>query len=323
MKKTKYVIFGSRFEYYQAMFQENTNYQYNFGRLKQKLKKNFVLRFLYYFTTNKLGSRLSDRFQNSWKLLEFKKNNLDKKNLMFLFLQTGDYAHDYSFISLLKKKYPQAKFVIWLTNTVDAYNEDFNKLRETYDLIVTFNKPDALRNGLYFHDWCFSKDETVEKIKNDVFFSGYDKGRGNKIINVAEYLLKNGLRIDFTIVNKSPETPVINGINYVDNPLGYGEVLKRSKQSSCILEIVSDPNKNSPTLRIAEAIACSKKLITNNKMIETSSIYNPKQMKVFDDIKSIDIAWIKDKNKSESSDPQSINPEKFLNDIYEKLKTID
>lgn len=317
-----YIIMGCG-GYYEQMFKgvdDLKNCQYCYGKLEDKRKTNVCFRSLYRVTTSAkferlFGARSAKILEKHWMRHEYCGRKIGREDVIFLFLQNNKYAHNETFLAHLKKCYPRSKSVFWLTNTLKSYPEDLTFLKKYYNLVVTFNKTDATENGFYYHEWCYKEIHTYKLQNYDLFFCGWDKGRGQKLVEIFEFCSTQGLKCDFTILKQEKDTPIVRGIRYSDTYINYDEVLARMLESRCILELLPRNSDNVSTLRAAEAIALSKKLLTNNSHVACNSFYKDEQIRVFSSIKDIDINWITDDSTIGFADASSISPERFLNDI--------
>lgn len=319
-----YVVFGCG-SYYKRMFDgidSMENCQYCYEELDHFLNRVPFQNFLYHATTSAkfkrlVGIKASDLWNTHWMRYEFNDNRITGRKILFLFLQNNKYAHDEVFLMYLKNKFPNSKNIFWITNTLETHQEDLNFLKRCYDVIMTFSEIDARDNGFYYHQWCYKQVRLKRTKKNDLFFCGWDKGRGRKLVDIYEYLIANGVKCDFTILKADKETPKVDGIRYSDRYIDYDEVFSRMLESNCLLEIMPGHKDPAPTLRVAEAIAMSRKLLTNNTRFQSNVLYNPQQMKIVTDAKLIDLNWLTDKSIEGFTDVDNLSPDRFLLDVGE------
>lgn len=214
----------------------------------------------------------------------------------FLFLESCRLSTDRDFIKYLREKYKETEFIFTYTNPVNSYShcmlEDMKKL---YDKIIVFEKLNIIDNTKVFYyeintDQFFYGDVNIT---SDIFFVGENKGRYDFLINLFEYLRKNGVVCDFTIL-KVPffKRKFRREINYTKR-LPYKEVIKRFCRSNCILEAVQS-NQQGRTMRSTEAISYNKKLVSNNKYNDMT-IFNKKSYMFIEKPEDANISFIKER----------------------------
>lgn len=98
-------------------------------------------------------------------------------------------------------------------------------------------------------------------VEYDAFFIGRDKGRLEEILDVKDRLDKLGLKTVFKIVG------------YNSKPISYKECLDYISKSRIIVDIQGGWQQGM-TLRPMESLFYQKKLITNNKDLQTMDFYN-------------------------------------------------
>lgn len=213
----------------------------------------------------------------------------DKTTVVFI----NDQGLQKYFVDILldiKKEHNNVVFVVQWLNAVStvstSYFDQMNRLNPC--LILTDDPGDAEKYGWVFWMDCLSQiDDIKTGKKSEVFFAGVAKDRENKILDAYTKLTKSGIMCDFTIVGKKNNNP-----NISDKYLDYRELIARDMGANCLLEIMQN-GQLGYTCRAQEAIVLNKKLLTNNKWIVNSKYYNPKFIKVFDEIGDDEIAFIK------------------------------
>ena len=210
-------------------------------------KHNFLFRYC-----QKRNSRLLSYFYSDWssKLSDFSE--------IILF----DYGYNLQVSEYIKRKNPSCKITLYFWNKINPFSEKFFSY-SSIDRFSTYSKTDAENYHINFADTFYSmnmKNEEVENltIKRDVFFIGKDKNRRIYLNNAIDFLKKNKLSNDIRIIGDN-----VKGITYNQN-------LIEVSQSKVLLDIVEKGDEGL-TLRIMEAICFSKKIISNNKSLLTSS----------------------------------------------------
>lgn len=212
-----------------------------------------------------------------------------KTNVLFINDQ-GLHKYYVDLLLDIKREHPNVVFVVQWLNAVSTVPGCFYEQMERLNpcLVLTDDPGDAEKYGWVFWMDCLSQIDDIKTGKNsDVFFAGVAKDREKKILGAYEALVNNGIRCDFTIVGKKNNNP-----NISDRYLEYREIIARDMATNCLLEIMQN-GQLGYTCRAQEAIVLNKKLLTNNKWIVNSKYYNPKFIKVFDEIGDEEIAFVK------------------------------
>ena len=215
-------------------------------------------------------------------------------NICFLLFGNCLVYEKYGLSKIIRNYYPNSKVVFFFQDLVckSIYREEFLKNnRDNADLIYTFDYGDAIKYDLKFHNLPYSDLNRlfngVEQIY-DISFVGKAKDRYEEIINAYKYLKKQKFKLGFFIVGVPKEKRVFaDEINYLDF-IPYKDYLKIEAKSKCILEIMQKGGTGN-TLRVNEAIALNKLLISNNKMLLYNPFYDSKYMKVYENLEELDI----------------------------------
>ncbi len=195
----------------------------------------------------------------------------------------------------LKRKYPNAKFVkihrdlqkffpIWYPHLTKEFCDEY------FDLSLTFDSGEARKYGMLYFDEFESKIK-IERAPDyplcDVFFAGKAKDRLPILMEVYNRLTSAGVKCNFYLTGVDAENRIPHeGIEYADAQMKYKDMLYRTVNARCILEI-NQEGANGYTSRFIEAVMYDKKLITNNSFIKSSKFYNPKNICCFDDVSEI------------------------------------
>lgn len=103
-----------------------------------------------------------------------------------------------------------------------------------------------------------------------------------------------------------------------NRPLRYEEVVAKTLNSNCILEMMND-NQDGNTLRFKEAVCFNKKLLTNNRAALDSPYYDPRRICVFDDVSEIEPGWIAQKCEVDYRYGGEYSPKRLLEMIVGQL----
>lgn len=177
----------------------------------------------------------------------------------------------------------------WYALGLGDYNlKKIQKVIHNYDAVLTFHKEDAERLGYFY---CAVMPYRLPEInqgslsESDVFFIGANKGRYKHLLLIYDKLSNAGLKCDFFICDVAKKEQIKkDGIVY-NKRITYDEVLKHIKASKCVLEVLQNGN-NYISIRTSEALQLNKKLLTTNREIMNTPLYNEDLVQVFsgDDI---------------------------------------
>ncbi len=316
------IIFGCG-GYYEKMFDGvdvKAENQYCFRRLCDLKERNRIIDLLYRLTNSRFvrGEHIKKRLEEFWFRHEYDSKKVNGHKKLFIFLQNNEYSHNLAFLKSLRKKYPDGKLVFWLTNSLETYKENICFIKDNYDYTLTFSQKDAQEHNFLFHEWCYSAQKSSNTPESDVFFCGWDKGRRKLLEEIYTTLTQKGIKCDFTILSYELPATRLDGIKYTTQYVSYDIVFERMKNSRCLLEIMPGKQDNAPTLRWAEAIALSKKMLTNNIGMNQNYM-NSTQLQVFTSVKDIDFEWIKNISEAAYVDADIISPQKFVSDLISQV----
>ena len=221
-------------------------------------------------------------------------------------------------IKEFKEKHSNAVIVLFLDNAMHKKERLIKEHLENIDLIYTNNKYDADKYGFRY---VFNIIPTVSgnEIKEndiDVFFVGNAYDRIDKIHAVYDRLEELGLRVKMYVSgtkvgNKSKR----KNITY-NQSLPYHDVIDYYNRSVCLLEVVGE-KPTMLTMRMMEALARNKKLITNHPMIKEQEFYDPKFILLFDNPKDITMDFFQNNTEVRYNFENKYTPEHFLQNIID------
>ncbi len=235
-------------------------------------------KYYFYRAVNTVGAQAGSFYWGEWK--DGKKD----ADLFVLF----DYGYQRGMETLLHKKYPGKKVVLFCWNKIDETHQSYRKFSDP-NTIYSTDQNDCREYGLRFQT-IFYPTELIHPYggeKKHILFVGADKGRAALIRQLEKPLQNAGLTSEFLIL---PDKTSVSsdGANRLSKPLSYKEYLKRTDQADILLDIVQ-PHQTGLTLRVMEAVFRSKKLITNNPVVKSIEGF-PKEDLLFiqDDPRAID-----------------------------------
>lgn len=273
--KYNYVIFGNLGYYevgYHDLFNlDNVKY---FPDMEKDVKSKFALFVQKITFSSKVNKITKFPFKKyTFKhLYPFKFNN----NRPIIFILFGrPYLPQSGYIDYLREKYPSSRMVLYFQDTVDRYRSLYYE-RSKFDLVMSYDKQDCSNYGLVYYPTPYSKisiKEISSISETDVFYCGYAKTRYPKIFAVYNECKKRGLKCRFYIMGVPEEAKILSEEIIYDKPISYEENLQYVVKCKCILEIMQD-GAVGYTPRLWESIVYDKHLLTNNKSLLNSSLYN-------------------------------------------------
>ncbi len=265
------------------------------------------------------------------KLL-FKKNKKDEINVIFFNAGLRD-EYSEQFLENLKKRFHAKIGIIF----VDSFGT-FSAMRAQELLLNTdlvdyaytieeedLNKSDKLTKCFTPYAKIDGYENMVEK--NDIYFGGTIKTRGEIIKSCVEKLIDNKIKIKIELFASKEEIGKYqffgdySGVTIEDYSAikDYSQMVVESLESDVLLDI-TDGGQTALTLRPYEAIVYNKRLLTNNQSILDFEFYDPRYMRYFTEITDEDIQWIKKKEKVEYNYKQQFSVLNIINNITEEGK---
>lgn len=198
-----------------------------------------------------------------------------------------------SLIKRLKEK--GVHTILYMLDTWNSYYSWQARLAYNYgcfEKVYSFHMPDAKEHGFEYLKSYYSKQAAKEKLPEfDCFFWGSDKGRADKIEALYKELTAKGVKCDFGICFTNDGHEKVPGITY-DKPLTYPEMIDRMMNSKCLVDFTGSQSEGM-SLRVYEAIAYGRKLLTDNKLVSELKYYSDDNMQIFDSANSINTEFCK------------------------------
>lgn len=180
-----------------------------------------------------------------------------------------EYIHNHS----------NGRLIYWHWNPIKEQGE-IDLINNTRNICEhwTFNDMDAQKYHMKLNNqFFFFRDFNSLQKSRSAFFVGLDKGRYEKIVQIANLLTLNGVNADFHIIEPSKK-----GKFYECHFMEYTKVLKKIEESQFMVEIVQK-GQNGLTARALEAMFSGTKLISNNKYLKNCTFYNKNNIYILDD----------------------------------------
>ena len=229
--------------------------------------------------------------------------NKFKNNKPICFVIYGYYITP-QYIQYLKTTYPKCKIVKIHRDLIQKwYNKNplFKGYDNLYDLILTYDKAEAIKYNIYHFDEFESKLDLKRNSVyplHEVFFAGLAKDRLPQLIKAYDRLNEANIDCFFFIVGvKDCDRVYRKGIVYSNKNMSYKEMLYHSINSKFLLEI-NQKGAIGYTSRFLEAVMYDICLITNNLDIKKSKFYNPKYIQCFEKVEEIDTTWVRNNIQS-------------------------
>lgn len=262
-----------------------------------KLVNNKFLQFLCHFhLSSNINSKCPLPFRKIWNKRIFKNRFIvDDEPVCVIFGSHFYEMMNTGAIEYIKKNYPNSSVVLMFSDKYDYFRKNYKRfptveeLKKRFDLVCTYNVGDAEKYGFYLYrqalkDYSFvENDETIPR--SDLFFVGKNKGRIDLLHSIYENCTKAGLYCDFYITDVDDDNiKYPNKIKY-NQYIDYNEVLKHSKRTNCILNIIQE-NGDGVTMRDYEALGLNKLLLTNSEYIKKTEFYNRDQIIMLDELEN-------------------------------------
>lgn len=241
------------------------------------------------------NSRVMMPFRGIWNRHIFKNRFEDKDDQLCIIFDARYYAFSKCSFKYIRKKYPNVKIVLKVNDCFYRFKEWFKnfpsveELKETYDLIITYNPYDAKEYGFTMYRprlMSLPEVEVDESIpESDVFFVGAEKNRIDELINIFERCKKLNLKCDFHITEVSEEKQKYKDEIHYNTWINYGEVLKRVVRSKCVLNF-AQKNGMGVTMRDYEAFQLNRMLLTNNDYLKETEFYHEDQVIWLDELEA-------------------------------------
>lgn len=275
------------------------------GVFSAKVTMSYFVRLIFRaHTSGRINSVISLPFKSIWcgafmKDIPVKEDD----DVYFIFIEGERISYIGDCLRYFRRKYRRSKLIYYLENPMMGPHaclvEYWHKISRFYDAGITHLRSDAEKHGLLFTDYrpcLLSEKEYQPENASDVFFIGQAKDRLAKILAVYERLTGAGLKCDFWITGVPKSQQKYSGdIHYKTESsykwMSYDEILQRSRNTKCILEITPF-NQNYSTLRFFEALWYHKKLLTTNLDAPRGWFYDPEIVRVFKDASDIDPEFI-------------------------------
>lgn len=199
-------------------------------------------------------------------------------------------------VSLMRKAYPNAKFVLYLWDSVENIPECDSRMRK-YDRILTFDPQDAKDYNLLLRPLFFGKEygqaAGQQSYEYDFAFVGTAHSIRPRVVGqLARERAEKGrksfsylfLPHPLVYLNNKLRNPCFRSVRMSDihfKPMSAEEIRDVYGRSKCILDVEHDAQRGL-TMRTIELVGMQKKMITTNVQVRDYDFYNPRNIYVID-----------------------------------------
>lgn len=218
-----------------------------------------------------------------------------EKHYDYVLVVKGE-AIDENAVALLREAWPNAKFVLYLWDSVRNI-PDCEKRMQCYDRVLSFDAQDAETYGAIFlpipYDEAALEYSDSQKYCYDIAFIGTAHSIRPRIVRQLEeecaaqnrrmYHYFYSPHILVFLLNKLTN-PEYRGFSIKDvhfKPLASEQVYEIYSQSRCILD-VEHPKQSGTTTRPVEMLPMKKKIITTNQHVKNFLFFNENNFFIID-----------------------------------------
>lgn len=284
-----------------------------------------VKKYHFHYKINRLFDIPFKRVWNRYSALHKISFDSTKINII-LFNSFALQEYSVQLINDIKRKNPRIHLALYFSDTIDSpvIKKAVDMSRKIqFDYIYSFDPVDSLKNGFIYTNSLYSKTilKNVQRIENDLFFIGENKGRISLLNSIYNVAVQNGALVDFRISRVNDKEKIEGNIKY-NRRISYEESLAELQKSKCILDIVQN-GQTGTTLRYYEAICYNKKLLSNNNSLMEMKYYNPCFIKIFDSVEDIDWEWVKRDEVVDFEYQNDYSPVNLIKDLANRIKKIE
>ena len=189
---------------------------------------------------------------------------------------------------------------------------------KAFDKVFSVDPRDAEQYGLVLCNTPYSRVVLTESTETDtqLYFCGAEARRMTYLHPIWEEARKRGVHIEYDLKSSDRFKALFEkdpNVRFIDH-LPYSEVLCRTLQSSCILDI-TQKNQTALTIRPYEAVVYNRKLLTNNRSILNFKYFDSRFMQFFHEVEDIDWDWLCEKTIVDYGYKGDFSPLKLLEQL--------
>ena len=250
------------------------------------------------------------------------------KDIDYIIIIKGEHLTD-KHIALLKQKYPSAKILLYLWDSLVRISNSALLLR-SFNNIYTFDRLDAIKYGLKFRPLFYRKSYPHnEKCLYDISFIGWMHSERYQLLHLLKkQFQRHGISYKFVLytsrysyfINRYVKGAIKKEDSdfFVFKPISYEDYIKISYASKVILDL-AHPLQSGLTMRTIEAIGMKKKILTNNADILNYSSLNSNNYFVFEK-PNLFIDYSLFSNKYVETNNSYFSLESFVNELVQNLE---
>lgn len=192
---------------------------------------------------------------------------------------------------------------------------------ELFDKVFTVDKTDSKMRNWKFWPTPYCKIMECDTETNDIYFCGATKKRNKLLVEIYKYFERYNIKCKWDVFYIKKNEDYLNELQQVidvksiKHMKAYEDTISEMTKASCILELITEGQSATYTLRAYEAVLYNKKLLTNNKNIFEFPYYDSRYMKYFEKKEDIDMEWLKNKEPVEYNYKGEYSPERLLKEI--------
>lgn len=296
--KHNFVIFGAAEPFFEIAYADAVqlpNVRYYREPVRSKRASGLLNRLYRLHLSAKLNDLAGLPFKQIWLGRHFENDFEQHRPLCFVFFSNWVKTMSYGFPEYLRKHYPGAKLVCYFQDLIAKKKyTDIEQVKKTFDLVMSFDPKEAGEYGISYHPLVYSADpetDVSQPPESDVFFLGLAKNRLPTILKAYETLREGGLSCRFFLAGvKKADQLYKEDIRYITH-MSYQDNLREVKGTRCMLEVMQTGG-HGYTLRMMEAVAYNKKMITNNPEIHKAPFFSAELIQQFNAPDKIDPAFV-------------------------------
>lgn len=236
----------------------------------------------------KLAWIFADRIHRAWL------DRIELHHCDVVFIVKGE-AVSPAFLNLLHQRYPRARFVLYLYDSIANVKHTDKKLA-SFDSVFSFDPADcksypAMRyRPLFFINQY--RNNGREQSACGLFFFGTLNGDRPKVLARIIGELHKDIRFDFGLYVRSKIELVLRRLTdssigqirsdrFVYKAMPADEIMRRMTACNCVLDI-EHPKQTGLTMRTFEVLASGKKLITTNQSVRDAPFFDASNICVID-----------------------------------------
>ncbi|MBO9585463.1 MAG: hypothetical protein J7574_14965 [Flavobacterium sp.] len=190
----------------------------------------------------------------------------------------------------LKIKQHTNKYIAYIYDSCQRFPID-HLLNGIFDEIFSFDLVDVKKyNFSFISNYIYNqkKELTASNINENIFIIISIDERFNFLNNLADYLSSKGIKFKFIAIGKKAPKNINSNIIFQRKKLFSKDLQDDLENSKIFLDLIRHGH-NGLSFRIFEALAMQRKIITTNQTISQYDFYNPNNILILDENKTIDI----------------------------------